>query len=39
MDVGCYPVRMLQALFGYDATVSGATATTRTGSTPRWSQR
>ena len=31
MDVGCYPVRMLQALFGYDATVAGAIATTRNG--------
>jgi predicted dehydrogenase len=31
MDVGCYPVRMLQALFGYDATVTSATATTRDG--------
>ena len=26
MDVGCYPVRMLQHLFGYDATVLGARA-------------
>ena len=29
MDVGCYPVRMLQHLFGYDATVLDATASSR----------
>ena len=29
MDVGCYPLRLLQALFGYDATVLSATASCR----------
>jgi predicted dehydrogenase len=31
MDLGCYPVRMLQHLFGYDATVLEASASMRNG--------
>ena len=31
MDVGCYPVRMLQHLFGYEATVLDASATSKGG--------